>query len=157
MKQVELLEEKFRKLAEKQTQLEEKIEQMELILNYKVDNDDSDKKLTIIVTNLLHEIGIPANRRGYYYLRTAIIWGMKDVRSIEFITKDLYPNIAKKYGTTPSRVERAIRYSIEGAVVRGNIETIERIFGYTVSSKKGKPTNSEFIAMLVDTLKIRTV
>ena len=113
--------------------------------------DESDKdNLEALVTNLIHEVGVPAHIKGYQYLREAIIMCINDINSVNQITKILYPDIAKKYHTTPSRVERAIRHSIE----RGNQKTVESIFGYTVSANRGKPTNSEFIAMIADKLRI---
>lgn len=105
-------------------------------------------------TFIFHEIGIPAHIKGYYYLRTAIIEMFFAGGMNGRITKELYPNIAKKYSSTPSRVERAIRHAIEVAWNRGNIDTIDSIFGYTVSAYKAKPTNSEFISMIVDKLRL---
>ena len=117
--------------------------------------DESDKdNLEALVTNLIHEVGVPAHIKGYQYLREAIIMCINDINSVNQITKILYPDIAKKYHTTPSRVERAIRHSIEVAWGRGNQKTVESIFGYTVSANRGKPTNSEFIAMIADKLRI---
>lgn len=106
------------------------------------------------ITSLLHEIGIPAHIKGYMYLRSAILKTYLDVEYIGQITKVLYPSIASEYQTTPSRVERAIRHSIEVAWNRGNIDAIDDIFGYTISSSKAKPTNSEFIAMISDKLRL---
>jgi len=106
------------------------------------------------VTNIIHEIGVPAHIKGYQYLREAIMMVINDIDVINQITKQLYPDLAKKYKTTPSRVERAIRHAIEVAWNRGQIETVESIFGYTVNSNKGKPTNSEFIAMIADKLQL---
>ena len=108
----------------------------------------------IEITNLMHTIGIPAHIKGYQYLREAIMTAVDDLEVINSITKILYPSIAKKYSTTPSRVERAIRHAIEVAWSRGQVETIDSLFGYTVSIGKGKPTNSEFIAMLADKLRL---
>ena len=117
--------------------------------------DESDKdNLEALVTNLIHEVGVPAHIKGYQYLREAIIMCINDINAVNQITKILYPDIAKKYHTTPSRVERAIRHSIEVAWGRGNQKTVESIFGYTVSANRGKPTNSEFIAMIADKLRI---
>ena len=98
------------------------------------------------VTTVIHEIGIPAHIKGYQYLRDAIMMVVNDMDILNSITKQLYPNIAKQYNTTPSRVERAIRHAIEVAWSRGKMDTIDRLFGYTVNNGKGKPTNSEFIA-----------
>ncbi len=110
--------------------------------------------LEIKVTNIIHEIGVPAHIKGYQYLRDGIIMVVNNIEVINQITKLLYPDLAKKYKTTPSRVERAIRHAIEVAWNRGQIETVESIFGYTVNSNKGKPTNSEFIAMIADKLRL---
>lgn len=102
------------------------------------------------VTEIIHEIGIPAHIKGYQYLREAIILTINDMDIINAVTKVLYPTVAKKFNTTPSRVERAIRHAIEVAWDRGDLETLQKFFGYTVSNIKGKPTNSEFIAMIAD-------
>ncbi len=112
------------------------------------------ENLEALVTNVIHEVGVPAHIKGYQYLREAIMMVIKDTDVINQITKQLYPNIAGKYNTTPSRVERAIRHAIEVAWGRGEQETVENIFGYTVSASKGKPTNSEFIAMIADKLRL---
>lgn len=106
------------------------------------------------VTNIIHEIGVPAHIKGYQYLRDAIIMSVEDGDIMGSITKRLYPAIAKKYKTTSSRVERAIRHAIEVAWSRGKMDTIEELFGYTVSSGKGKPTNSEFVALIADKIKL---
>jgi two-component system response regulator (stage 0 sporulation protein A) len=108
-----------------------------------------------VVTDILHEIGVPAHIKGYQYLREAIIMVIGNLDAINAVTKVLYPGVAKKYATTPSRVERAIRHAIEVAWDRGDIEVLQRFFGYTVSNIKGKPTNSEFIAMIADSLSLR--
>lgn len=115
-------------------------------------NDKS--KLEALVTNIIHEVGVPAHIKGYQYLREAIMMVVNNIEVINQITKQLYPEIARKYHTTPSRVERAIRHAIEVAWGRGQSDTVERIFGYTVSATKGKPTNSEFIAMIADKLRL---
>ncbi|HHY24220.1 MAG TPA: sporulation transcription factor Spo0A [Clostridiaceae bacterium] len=112
------------------------------------------RDLEVEVTNIMHEIGVPAHIKGYQYLRDAIMMVVKDLDAINSITKQLYPAIAKDYSTTPSRVERAIRHAIEVAWNRGRIEAINSIFGYTINMGKGKPTNSEFIAMIADKLRI---
>ena len=104
--------------------------------------------LEALVTNIIHEVGVPAHIKGYQYLRDGIIMVVEDMDVLNQITKQLYPDLAKKHKTTPSRVERAIRHAIEVAWNRGEINTIENIFGYTVNANKGKPTNSEFIAMI---------
>ena len=106
------------------------------------------------VTNILHEIGVPAHIRGYHYMREAIIMSVNDMDVLNYITKELYPSIAKKCGTTPSRVERAIRHAIEVAWNRGKIDAIDELFGYTINNHKGKPTNSEFIALIADRLRL---
>ncbi len=112
------------------------------------------RNLEVEVTNVMHEIGVPAHIKGYQYLRDAIMMVVKDLDIINSITKQLYPSIAREYNTTPSRVERAIRHAIEVAWSRGQVETIDALFGYTVSLGKGKPTNSEFIAMVADKLRL---
>ena len=104
------------------------------------------------VTEVIHEIGVPAHIKGYQYLREAIIIAVGDMEVINAITKVLYPAVAKRFATTPSRVERAIRHAIEVAWDRGDLETLQKYFGYTVSNSKGKPTNSEFVAMIADRL-----
>lgn len=106
------------------------------------------------VTNILHEIGVPAHIRGYHYMREAIIMSVNDMDVLNYITKELYPSIAKKCNTTPSRVERAIRHAIEVAWNRGKIDAIDSLFGYTINNHKGKPTNSEFIALIADRLRL---
>ena len=108
-----------------------------------------------MVTAIIHEIGVPAHIKGYQYLREAIMIAVNDMDVINAVTKVLYPEVAKRFCTTPSRVERAIRHAIEVAWDRGDIETLQKYFGYTVNSAKGKPTNSEFIAMIADCLSLR--
>ena len=108
-----------------------------------------------MVTSIIHEIGVPAHIKGYQYLREAIIIAVNDMDVINAITKVLYPQVAKTFGTTPSRVERAIRHAIEVAWDRGDLDTLQRFFGYTVSNTKGKPTNSEFIALIADKLQLQ--
>ena len=114
----------------------------------------SEENLEAKVTNVIHEVGVPAHIKGYQYLREAIIMVVNDIDVINQITKSLYPKIANKFNTTPSRVERAIRHAIEVAWGRGQQEAVENIFGYTISASKGKPTNSEFIAMIADKLRL---
>ncbi len=111
--------------------------------------------LEAVVTDIIHEIGVPAHIKGYQYLREAIVLTVNDMDAINAVTKVLYPAVAKKFATTPSRVERAIRHAIEVAWDRGDLETLQKFFGYTVSNIKGKPTNSEFIAMIADSLTLR--
>lgn len=106
------------------------------------------------VTNMIHEIGVPAHIKGYQYLREAIMMSVEDTTMISSITKILYPTIAKKFQTTSSRVERAIRHAIEVAWSRGRMETLDSLFGYTVDIGKGKPTNSEFIALIADRIRL---
>jgi len=108
-----------------------------------------------MVTSIIHEIGVPAHIKGYQYLREAIMIAVDDMEVINAITKVLYPQVAKTFSTTPSRVERAIRHAIEVAWDRGDLETLQRFFGYTVSNTKGKPTNSEFIALIADKLQLQ--
>ena len=106
------------------------------------------------VTDMIHEIGVPAHIKGYQYLREAIMMSVEDPAMISSITKILYPSIAKRFQTTPSRVERAIRHAIEVAWSRGRMETLDALFGYTIDTGKGKPTNSEFIALIADRIRL---
>jgi two-component system response regulator (stage 0 sporulation protein A) len=115
------------------------------------------KGIEIEITNIIHEIGVPAHIKGYVYLREAITLVVKDIELLGAVTKELYPAIALKFNTTPSRVERAIRHAIEVAWNRGRVETINSLFGYTVHIEKGKPTNSEFIAMVADKLRMEMI
>jgi two-component system response regulator (stage 0 sporulation protein A) len=108
-----------------------------------------------VVTDIIHQIGIPAHIKGYHYLRTAILLSVDNSEMINCITKMLYPTVAKQYDTTSSRVERAIRHAIEIAWDRGNVDTLNGFFGYTIHTSKGKPTNSEFIALIADKLKLK--
>lgn len=119
-------------------------------------NIESKKKqdLEANITNIIHEIGVPAHIKGYMYLREAITMVYNDIDLLGSITKVLYPDIAKKFNTTASRVERAIRHAIEVAWSRGNIDSISALFGYTINISKAKPTNSEFIAMVADRLRL---
>jgi len=114
----------------------------------------SEKDLEQDVTDMIHEIGVPAHIKGYQYLREAIMMSVTDSSMISSITKILYPTIAKKFQTTPSRVERAIRHAIEVAWSRGKMETLDSLFGYTIDIGKGKPTNSEFIALIADKIRL---
>ena len=113
------------------------------------------RSIESMVTGIIHEIGVPAHIKGYQYLREAIIIAVGDMDVINAITKVLYPQVAKTFQTTPSRVERAIRHAIEVAWDRGDLDTLQRFFGYTVSNTKGKPTNSEFIALIADKLQLQ--
>ncbi len=115
--------------------------------------DDFD--LEAQVTKIIHQIGVPAHIKGYQYLRTAIIMTINDSDAINAVTKILYPSVAKKYGTTSSRVERAIRHAIEVAWDRGDVDVLTSFFGYTIQNQRGKPTNSEFIAMIADNLRLK--
>jgi len=112
------------------------------------------KNLELEVTRIIHEIGVPAHVKGYQYLRAAIMLVTEEINYLGAVTKELYPTIAKKYDTTPSRVERAIRHAIELAWDRGDIDRINKFFGYTINGEKGKPTNSEFIAIIADKLRL---
>lgn len=112
------------------------------------------KNLDVEVTNIIHQMGVPAHIKGYQYLRDAILLVIDEVNLLGAITKELYPMIAQKYNTTASRVERAIRHAIELAWDRGNVEMMNKFFGYTINVERGKPTNSEFIAMVADKLRI---
>lgn len=107
------------------------------------------------VTSAIHEVGVPAHIKGYQYVREAIVIAVQDMDVINAVTKVLYPEVARRFGTTPSRVERAVRHAIEVAWDRGDLETLQSYFGYTVSNTKGKPTNSEFIAMIADRIRLQ--
>ncbi len=115
----------------------------------------TDNELEMMVTEIIHQIGVPAHIKGYHYLRVAIILAVKDDEMINSVTKILYPTVAKKFQTTSSRVERAIRHAIEVAWDRGDIDVLNAYFGYTINNDRGKPTNSEFIAMIADKLRLR--
>lgn len=118
-------------------------------------NSNEKIDLESLVTEFIHELGVPAHIKGYQYIRTAIMMVVENMEFLNYITKQLYPAIAKKYSTTSSRVERAIRHSIEVAWTRGKPETMDEIFGYTIDNGKGKPTNSEFIAMVADRIRLQ--
>ena len=111
-------------------------------------------ELLDVIWNMIHEIGVPAHIKGYQYLRDSIMMAVCDMDILNSITKQLYPSIAQKFDTTPSRVERAIRHAIEVAWGRGNMDTIDALFGYTIHAGKGKPTNSEFIALIADKIRL---
>ena len=117
-------------------------------------NNVKEKDLETKITKIIQEIGVPAHIKGYLYIREAITMVIDDMDYLGAITKELYPAVAAKFSTTPSRVERAIRHAIEVAWNRGKIETLDKLFGYTVSNSKGKPTNSEFIALIADKLRL---
>lgn len=111
--------------------------------------------MEVVVTEMIHQLGVPAHIKGYHYLRRAIMHSIKDQEMLESVTKLMYPTVAKEFSTTPSRVERAIRHAIEIAWDRGDVDTLNSFFGYTVNTGKGKPTNSEFIALIVDKIKLK--
>lgn len=111
--------------------------------------------LEVMVTDILHQIGVPAHIKGYHYVRTSIILAIEDKEIINHITKELYPTVAKKYKTTATRVERAIRHAIEVAWDRGDVDVLNSYFGYTIHNQKGKPTNSEFVAMIADKILLK--
>lgn len=120
-----------------------------------VRSEEKEVDLESLVTEFMHELGVPAHIKGYQYIRTAIMMVVENMEVLNYITKQLYPAIAKKYSTTSSRVERAIRHSIEVAWSRGKVQTMNEIFGYTIDVEKGKPTNSEFIAMVADKIRLQ--
>ena len=154
---MDVLMKRIQELVEKPEQKQIATPQIKEIKSNYVDIKDEaseEEILEVKVTNLIHEIGVPAHIKGYQYLRDGIMMVVNNIEIINQITKQLYPDLAKKYKTTPSRVERAIRHAIEVAWNRGQIETTQNIFGYTVNSNKGKPTNSEFIAMIADKLRL---
>ena len=132
---------------------EERKSILEEEINKQVKKDVDNNEILEYITKLMHEIGIRANLSGYYYIREAICISVKDMEKIKCTTKELYPDIAEKYSTTASRVERAIRHAIAVTWLRGNIDVINSIFGYTVSNKE-RPTNSEFIAMIADKIRL---
>lgn len=151
---MELLVSRIRQLYQEKTS---KINLTKSDTNYQktsLSAQNSAYNLEAKVTNILHEIGVPAHIRGYHYMREAIIMSVNDMDVLNYITKELYPSIAKKCDTTPSRVERAIRHAIEVAWNRGKIDAIDELFGYTINNHKGKPTNSEFIALIADRLRL---
>lgn len=133
----------------------ERLEEMREALRHQKSFNRLETNIESMVTSAIHEIGVPAHIKGYQYLREAIMIAIKDMDVINGITKILYPQVAKTFGTTPSRVERAIRHAIEVAWDRGDLDTLQRFFGYTVSNTKGKPTNSEFIALIADKLQLQ--
>ncbi len=146
---VDILAKRIMQMSEEYLDDEEGIEELSLNNKYEMNSLEND------VTEIIRDIGIPAHIKGYQYIREGIIMSITDMNMLNYITKLLYPSIAKKYKTTSSSVERAIRHAIEVAWGRGKIEVIEDLFGYTVSAGKGKPTNSEFIALIADKLRIQ--
>ena len=135
--------------------LAERIIQFSSIHNSACENRSGVKDLEVVVSQIMHQIGVPAHIRGYQYLREAIILSIQNNEMISSVTKILYPTVAKTFKTTPSRVERAIRHAIEVAWDRGDVDVLSSYFGYTIQGDRGKPTNSEFIAMISDNLKLR--
>ena len=127
---------------------------IEIMVKEVSNTNHRERDLETKITKIIQEIGIPAHIKGYLYIREAITMVIADMDYLGAVTKELYPAVASKFSTTPSRVERAIRHAIEVAWNRGKIETLDRIFGYTVSNSKGKPTNSEFIALIADKLRL---
>lgn len=149
---LDILLKRIHQLSGKETPAEGKIGFARTILNNQ--EQDLHEDLEIDITNIIHEVGVPAHIKGYQYLRDAITMVVEDMDLLGAVTKELYPAIAQLNNTTPSRVERAIRHAIEVAWNRGKIETINNLFGYTVHNDKGKPTNSEFIAIIADKLRL---
>lgn len=132
----------------------EKTQEIRKINAYEKEEELKERNLEADVTEIIHEVGVPAHIKGYQYLRDAIVMSVNDMEMLNSITKILYPTIAKKYQTTSSRVERAIRHAIEVAWSRGKMDTIDEMFGYTINNGKGKPTNSEFIALITDRIRL---
>lgn len=143
----------FTVLAERIMQMCGKVQKSDAFIGSNAPLTDSD--LELMITEIIHQIGVPAHIKGYHYLRDAIMMSIKDPECINAVTKVLYPSVAKKYSTTSSRVERAIRHAIEVAWDRGDIDVLNMYFGYTVHTSRGKPTNSEFVAMISDKLRLR--
>lgn len=133
----------------------QKVPQMPIIQREAAATSRGPVDLETEITSIIHEVGVPAHIKGYMYLREAITMVVNDMELLSAVTKELYPSIAKKYNTTASRVERAIRHAIEVAWGRGQVEAINKLFGYTVHGDKGKPTNSEFIAIIADKLRLK--
>lgn len=131
------------------------LDQVRRAVNEGEESEDESQALEREVTAVIHEVGVPAHIKGYQYVREAIVIAVQDMDVINAVTKVLYPEVARRYSTTPSRVERAVRHAIEVAWDRGDLETLQRYFGYTVSNTKGKPTNSEFIAMIADRIRLQ--
>ena len=139
----------------KTTSVIERVRQMVSFSRAEEEAERQSRGLESTITAIIHEIGVPAHIKGYQYLRESIMIAVDDMEVINAVTKVLYPEVAKRFGTTASRVERAIRHAIEVAWDRGDLETLQKYFGYTVSNAKGKPTNSEFIAMIADRLQLQ--
>ena len=138
-----------------ESMLKNRTQKSEAAQTEKQDQPDNTPDIEAQVTRIIHQIGVPAHIKGYQYLRTAILLTVKDSDIINSVTKILYPSVAKKYQTTTSRVERAIRHAIEVAWDRGDVDTLNSYFGYTIQNNRGKPTNSEFIAMIADNLRLK--
>jgi two-component system response regulator (stage 0 sporulation protein A) len=145
---------RLRQIYDRKIENDAESESKLVCISSKVNMDKEEKSLESDVTDIIRDIGIPANIKGYQYIREGIIMAVNDANMLNYITKLLYPSIAKKYKTTSSSVERAIRHAIEVAWSRGQIDVINDMFGYTISAGKGKPTNSEFIALIADKLRI---
>lgn len=139
----------------KPCEIDELLRQMRYAAQWMGTDETRDMTLERLVTSIIHEIGMPAHIKGYQYVREAILLTSKDAKMINAVTKVLYPAVAQRYNTTASRVERAIRHAIEVTWDRGDLDTLQHFFGYTVNNFKGKPTNSEFIAMIADYLSLR--
>lgn len=137
------------------TTADEPVRKQSVMMRSEITSIKEPMDLETEITSIIHEIGVPAHIKGYMYLREAIMMVVNDMELLSAVTKELYPSIAKKYNTTASRVERAIRHAIEVAWGRGQIEAINKLFGYTVHTEKGKPTNSEFIAIIADKLRLK--
>ena len=142
-------------VSPKPCELTSLLDQMRRAVNEGEESEDESQALEREVTAVIHEVGVPAHIKGYQYVREAIVIAVQDMDVINAVTKVLYPEVARRYSTTPSRVERAVRHAIEVAWDRGDLETLQRYFGYTVSNTKGKPTNSEFIAMIADRIRLQ--
>ena len=145
---------KFEILAQRIRQLRERGSRNSFLDLIMFDSKELQLNIEQKVTSILHEIGVPAHIRGYHYMREAIIMAINNMDVLNYITKELYPSIAREMNTTSSRVERAIRHAIEVAWSRGKIDAIDSLFGYTINNHKGKPTNSEFIALIADKLRL---
>ena len=141
-----VLSERIRRVLKKERTIE--------VINRPVVNNITDENLEKEITSIMHDIGVPAHIRGHQYLREAIMMSIHNQEMLGGVTKTLYPKVAEVYDTTPSRVERAIRHAIEVAWGRGRLDTLQNVFGYTINVTKGKPTNSEFIAMIADKMRL---
>lgn len=143
---IEMLADRIAKLSNRDS---------DLTVIHSFGNNSKNSDLELMITEIIHQIGVPAHIKGYHYLREAITLAVNNADIINSVTKQLYPTVAKKYQTTSSRVERAIRHAIEVAWDRGDIDVLNSYFGYTIHNERGKPTNSEFIAMIADKLRLR--